>query len=451
LVKDDRVFTARSPIRTGFVADPTERRAKRVLVACPDSRQPAYEAVAGLAAAGRLECFVTGYYSGRSGLASSLPPILPERMGDAFRRRLARRRHDAIPDERVVSVPEYDAAIAVENRTRGGRTRRRIAQWRTRRFDRVLANEIKRRRPELVLVFSDVGSEFALPLCRRMGIPGILSVVHGDPEEELALLDAEVERSPDYFPLYLGDGGIDRAMLGWLHDRRAADARLATLILVPSEHIAMRLAGRGVARDRINVVPYAADTRRFVPKGTRDSSAHCRFLFSGGICQRKGIRYLFEAWARVARPGWSLRLVGALPGQLGPLGADLGLPGVECVGRVGHAQMPDQYAQADVFVFPSLFEGSAVVTYEAMACGLPSIVTSESGALARDGIEGLIVPAADSEALAIAMRRLGDDPARRRQMGLHARARAETFDWSRYHRSLEEAVDSAWESRAGSA
>jgi glycosyltransferase involved in cell wall biosynthesis len=93
-------------------------------------------------------------------------------------------------------------------------------------------------------------------------------------------------------------------------------------------------------------------------------------------------------------------------------------------------------AAADVFVFPSLFEGSAVVTYEALASGLPGIVTPSAGSVARDGLEGLIVPPADVEALAGAMERLGDDPDLRETMAVAARARAETFDWSRYHASL---------------
>ena len=52
-------------------------------------------------------------------------------------------------------------------------------------------------------------------------------------------------------------------------------------------------------------------------------------------------------------------------------------------------------AAADVFVFPSLFEGSAVVTYEALACGLPSIVTPNAGSVVRDGVDGFHVPAGD--------------------------------------------------------
>ncbi len=78
-------------------------------------------------------------------------------------------------------------------------------------------------------------------------------------------------------------------------------------------------------------------------------------------------------------------------------------------------------AAADVFVFPSLFEGSAVVTYEALACGLPSIVTAEAGSVVRHGLEGLVVPARDVEALAEAMERLGCDPGLREDFAASAR------------------------------
>ncbi len=109
---------------------------------------------------------------------------------------------------------------------------------------------------------------------------------------------------------------------------------------------------------------------------------------------------------------------------------------VEPLGRVSHSEMPALMAAADVFVFPSLFEGSAVVTYEALACGLPSVVTPNAGSVVRDGIDGFVVGPRDVEALAATMERLGNDRELRARMASAARARALTFDWPRYHASL---------------
>jgi glycosyltransferase involved in cell wall biosynthesis len=410
-----------------------------ILVGCPDARPPAYEAVAGLADAALLGSFATSFYDGSpSTRAGRAVTALPMR----WRVRLARRRHPDIPADRVAAHPEIDLALAVENRVKAPAGRRAVARWRTEHFDRCLERRIARDRPSAVLVFSDVGSGRALPLCQTRQIPAVVSVVHGDPAEERALLEREAERSPAYFPLYLGDGSLDLGELEWLHRRREADRALATLLLVPSEYIAEQLRGHGVAGERIRVIPYAADTRRFRPGEQRSLGARCRFLFAGGLTQRKGIGYLLAAWRRIQRPGWSLRLVGGLPRRLGPLEADLAQPGIEWLGRVGHDAMPDVMAAADVFVFPSLFEGSAVVTYEALAAGLPSVVTREAGSVAREGVEGLIVPAADAGALADRMERLGSDPELRAAMSVAARRRGQDFDWPRYRQSVAGALQS---------
>ena len=103
--------------------------------------------------------------------------------------------------------------------------------------------------------------------------------------------------------------------------------------------------------------------------------------------------------------------------------------------------MPARMASADVFVFPSLFEGSAVVTYEALASGLPSVVTPNAGSVVRDGLEGFIVPASQVNGLACRMEQLGSDTALRARMASAARSRALAFDWPRYHASLVAAVD----------
>ncbi|MDG3007594.1 glycosyltransferase family 4 protein [Paludisphaera mucosa] len=410
-----------------------------VVVACPDARPPAYQAVVGMHRAAMLKRFVTSYYHDPDGLGATLTRKLAPALYDRWRRLLARRHDDEIPADRVASAPTVDLALRVESKFAGRpRLKRAAARARTHWFDRRLARELAASPPEALLVFSDVGSGVAMPLCRRRGIATVLSMVHGDVREEARLLEAEEALAPDFFPLYLGDAALDREEMAWLHARRLQDLALADRILVPSEHIAATLEREGVPRDRLRVIPYAADCRRFRPLTNRRPDDSCTFLFAGGVSQRKGIKYLLEAWAKVRRPGWRLQLLGPMPRRLGPLEGLM--EGVEPLGRVGHPEVPAHMASADVFVFPSLFEGSAVVTYEALACGLPAVVTPEAGSVVRDGVEGLVVPARDVDALAAAMARLGDDPTLRARMSAAARGRAMDFDWPRYHVAVVEAV-----------
>lgn len=412
-----------------------------LLVACPDARPPAYEAVAGFAKANLLDSFHTGYYYAGADRATVIARQYAPCHYLKWRKRLKRRHHPAIPAKLVRRHVTFDMALAIEGRC-GGRApsvRHRLARWRTDRFDRQIARAVEQQRPDAAFVFSDVASEHALPCCQTLGIPSILSMVHGDVREEREVLAREEARSPEFFSIYLADGPVDRTELDWLHQRRLNDIALADLILVPSEHIRDELIRHGTSATRIQVVPYAADTRRFRPDLAKRHDDTCTFLFTGGITQRKGIKDLLDAWRLVRRPGWRLQLLGGLPADPSPL--EPYRDEVEWLGRVGHGEVARVMAAADVFVFPSLFEGSAVVTYEALACGLPSIVTPSAGSVARDGIEAAVVAAADPEALSTAMARLGGDPEYRAELAKNARMRALEFDWQRYQRALIEAVD----------
>ena len=418
----------------------------QTIVGCPDARPPAYQAVVGLAREGMLRRFLTSfYYGGDEGVLQLARVIAPQRV-QGWEPLLKRRHHPEIPRELVRSHPVVDMAMAAENRlgARSPSARHRVARWRAVHFDHCLANAVKRYAPGALLVFSDVGSEIALPLCRSLGVPTVLSMVHGEVREEQALLADEARLAPDYFPLYLGDAPIDREEMAWLHERRLRDIALADLILVPSQHIANKLRENGTPADRIRIIPYAADVERFAPDPAKTFSADsCTFLFAGGICQRKGIKYLLEAWRKVKakHAGWRLQLLGPLPQRLGPLAEHL--EHVEPLGRVSHSRMPDKMSAADVFVFPSLFEGSAVVTYEALACGLPAIVTPNAGSVARDGVEGRIVTARDVDGLVAAMEELGANPKLRQEMAVNARRRALEFDWPKYHRAVNGAIREA--------
>ncbi len=411
----------------------------RVLVGCPDARPPAYQAVAGLAAAGMLDRFVTAYYDTQPDGASSAR-LLPEPLHARWNARRARRRCTGIPVERVEPHPSYDVALSLENMLGrfSGVARRAIARARTDRFDRDVRRAVERTEPDCALIFSDVGSDEALPACRRLGVATVLGVVHGDVDEERSLLAVEAEVAPDFFPLYLGDGRLDLRELDRLHDRRRRDLEYADVVLVPSEHIAQQLENKRVDRSRIRVVPYAADVDKFRPDPDKTFTQACTFLFAGAITQRKGIKYLLEAWRKVRRPGWRLQLAGALPQTLGPLRNYL--DEVEYVGRVGSREMPALMAKADVFVFPSLFEGSAVVTYEALASGLPCVVTPNAGSVVRDGVDGFLVPARDVDALAARIENLGRDVDLRAAASRAARIRALEFDWPRYQAAVIDAI-----------
>lgn len=428
--------TGTMPTKSGKLSGP-QQASDQVVVFCPDARPPSYELVRGLAAAGQLHGFFTGYYHKPSAFNRLLPRL--GRHGRSLTGQLSRRVVAGLRPELVQPRPMYDMAIRLENRlaARHPAARARLARLRTDGFDKAAARRCPRLAREgagVAVFFSDVGSAHAMQAARQAGMKVVLSMVTGHMDEEMEILAREQARQPRFFPVYLGDGALDLDELAWLHARRRRDLALADLVLVPSEHIARQVVDRsGVPASRVRVIPYAADPDRFTPqfKPAEASSERCRFLFAGGITQRKGLSDLLTAWQAVRRPGWELSLVGEAPKAAQNL-IPADDPTIRLLGRVAYGQMPALMAEHDLFVFPSLFEGSAVVCYEALAAGLPVVTTPQAGSVVRHGVEGLIVPAAAPEELAKAMIRLGSSPFLRRQFAEAARLRALEHTWDHY-------------------
>ena len=152
------------------------------------------------------------------------------------------------------------------------------------------------------------------------------------------------------------------------------------------------------------------------------------FCFFGNINSRKGIPELLQAWSHHAFNHDRLHLCGRIYPEVKrniykAKGGQILLPGF----------CPTSYLSCcDVFVFLSWMEGSSKAVFEAMAAGLPSIVTTSSGSVVRDGIDGFVVEPGDTEALRELMLWFKDHPDQIIEMGLRAQERVREFSWSRY-------------------
>ena len=192
-------------------------------------------------------------------------------------------------------------------------------------------------------------------------------------------------------------------------------------------------------------MPRGVDVDRFTP-GERP--AHFRAVFSGALIERKGVHHLLEAWHRLALKDAELWLVGSVHDEIKPYLKKFARENVK-VDRLCAATRKSTFARATVHVFPSQCEGSAKVTYEAAACGLPQITTREAGDVVEDGIQGIIVPPADVDALATAIQHLYDHPEIVERMSLAARERVvENFTWDHFRLRLLDAYETAMQKAA---
>ncbi|MEI6986181.1 MAG: glycosyltransferase [Rhodospirillaceae bacterium] len=250
------------------------------------------------------------------------------------------------------------------------------------------------------------------------------------------LVDLHMAHPRCYEPLVLS-GRIDADKVGSLLDP-AADSciELADVLVCPSEFV--RLSLPEAARAKAVVIPFGADPVVPASHPSRLDPLRVgpvRVLFAGNINQRKGVTFLLEAWRRLALPPSTAELV--MCGRVFSEAAEwvrTAPPGVRFEGF--QAEMEPYFRDADLFVLPSLMEGSAKAVYEAMAHGLAAVVTPHTGSIIRDGFDGLVAEAADATTLAATLGRLIADPGLRATLGRNAAETVKAYSWETYAKSV---------------
>jgi hypothetical protein len=201
-------------------------------------------------------------------------------------------------------------------------------------------------------------------------------------------------------------------------ERERAEWELADLIICPSEFVREGVISAGGGAHKCSVLPYGVDDR-FSPIGRQAHGGPLRVLAVGQVNLRKGAGYAREV-GRMLGNSVELRWVG--PISLTEEGRRKMREHVTLTGAIPRSQIFEQFRWADVFFLPSVCEGSATVTYEALMSGLPVVTTPNAGSIVADGINGFLVPIRDTIQMAEKLRLLGDDAGLRRRMQEEAAA-----------------------------
>ncbi len=196
-----------------------------------------------------------------------------------------------------------------------------------------------------------------------------------------------------------------------------------------------------VSPSHVIVLPNPVHWTPEVPN--RGGRTTVQFLFLGRMCQTKGTYDLVNAFAALpdaVRARSRLTLAGdgdleAIRKLAEPFGEQ-----VRVLPWIDRSERERLLAQSDVFVLPSYQEGVPMALLEAMAAGLPAIVTPVGGIpdVLRNGVEGLMVEPARVRELSAAMARLVDHDGERTAYGRRAHERARSYDVHGYARSLAE-------------
>jgi len=276
----------------------------------------------------------------------------------------------------------------------------------------------------------------SLQVAKRLGVPSIVEIPtwHRDGGKQKI-------RQPDK-PVSTGDvPRFERWKNRLLLQRKrfVREYDLADLLLVLSDKAAQTFRVRGFPEEKLFYLPRGVDVERFKPATPPEIF---RAVFAGALIKRKGIQHVLEAWHRLNLSNAELWLVGFVHDEAKPFLKEFWRDNIRVVGFV---RDPENYLnQGTIHVFPSQWEGSAKVTYEAAACGLPQITTREAGDVVRNGVEGIIVKPGDVNAIAAALEYLYRHPEIVKEMGIAARGRVvENFTWDHFRTRLLDAYATA--------
>jgi len=390
----------------------------RVIVTHP-GRQHSHQAAMALEKAGML----AGYWAGVPSREKQ-QGLIPR----ALRRRLHRYGAIDIADERARWLP-----IAVVLRRLSLLLPQRAAQLvdfiACRLFDRHAARGLAGAGASIV-VCCEISALETFRAAKRLGMTTVLDAasVHNAVQDRVT----PIPESP------------------WLHHRivrtKDAEIALADHILTVSQLAREGYVAAGVPEARVHAVVLGADTRLFNPgpELERDLAGPCTFMFSGATLHRKGIDTLVRAFQQVrrARPGRARLVIVGPEGDRHELVRQALDAEIVFIPSVTQSRLVRFYREADCFVLPSRHDSFGMVVVEAMACGVPAIVSDMVGAreAIEEGRSGWIVPRESDDALAERMTWCVDNRAALASMRPHARACAERYGWDRYGERLAQVM-----------
>lgn len=404
-----------------------------ILVVHPFGNANVRAVLAALDGANRLGMFLTtlGWSTGW--------PVL-EALPESWRAELMRRGYD-LPHYRIKTHPareivrllaeKADLRWLTEHET-GWASIDRI--WS--RLDEVAARYLRESHERLqlraVYAYEDCAWR-SFETAQQLGLRRVYDLPIAYWETAQRLLRAEAERYPEWEPTLGGTRDSEEKLA-----RKTQELDLAETVICPSAFVLDSLPEQVRAAKQCVVAPFGSPHMPY--ESHRTYGKTLRILFAGALSQRKGLADLFAAMKMVGSDRAELVVMGSaiLPMEF----YRSQLPAFIYEPPRAHAAVLRLMQSCDVLVLPSIVEGRALVQQEAMACGLPLIVTRNAGGedLIIEGETGFLVPAGSPAALAEKIEWFIENRGKLPGMSAAVRAKAAELTWPTYGAKILHAI-----------
>lgn len=328
---------------------------------------------------------------------------------------------DGIPDKKVTHIlfpqliEQAGQKFPVLNDLIPSHWNEPFTRWKGILFDRAVARKLESTEDGIFVGYAGVCLK-SLTRANDLGLTTVVERSSCHIRSQKEILEKEYRK--------FGQG---RSLISEQHIKREKkEYRIADYIMTPSKFVQKSFIERGFSEEKVIVIPIGTDIDQFTQRDNRtvESDSTTTYLFAGTIDLQKGVQYLLRAWESLDLQDSKLLLAGNISKNMEDVIAEYeDNNSVQFLGWVDNIEQ--LYNEASTFVFPSLHDGFGMVVTEAMASGLPVIVSENTGAkdIVRNATDGYVIPIRDSTVLADKMKYMFENPEKRKQMGNNARNR----------------------------
>ena len=281
------------------------------------------------------------------------------------------------------------------------------------------------------------GSLATFTKAKKLGIKCIYDLPIGYYKSALLLMKNEFDDNPDWSSTLIGFNDSPEKL-----NKKDQELSMADVIFVASSFTKKTLQYYSGNLTEIKVIPYGFPEVNFKKLYKPIEGRKLKVLFVGGLSQRKGLSYLFDAVEGLQNK-LELTVVGhKVVSDCNAL--NKALDQHHWMPSLSHDQVLMCMREHDVLVFPSLFEGFGLVITEAMSQGVPVITTDRTAGpdLIKHGEDGWIVSPSSSMAIKEVLLTILEKPELLKQFGLAAQAKAKSRPWSVYGQEMADAISS---------
>ncbi|MDJ0898539.1 MAG: glycosyltransferase family 4 protein [Xenococcus sp. MO_188.B8] len=262
----------------------------------------------------------------------------------------------------------------------------------------------------------------------------ILDLIHPPHEFLIPLLEAEYHKFPHWTSakdFYQNNAD------NFLIQREKEELELADIVFAPSaivQSIAEKLMPKYHNKIYLNHYPIPSWVDNYTTKidiANKQFSSKkdpLKILFVGTVNLRKGVQYLLPALRSLKGMNFKAKIVGSIRIATNKITEYEDI--CEFTGCLSKKELAEAYKWADIFIFPSIAEGSAGVIYEAMSFGLPILTTIASGSVVRDGVDGFVLKKPDFNSIAAKIEFFNRNRNLLKEMSTKAYERVNEFSWT---------------------